>query len=128
MTARVAVVGAGVTGLAAAHRLLGTDPTLDVTVFEAREAIGGRIRTERVGDLELEAGADAFAARKPWARALCRELGLELASPSATGAYVWTDRGLVELPETALGIPAEIGGLARWPGMSAVGGRALRTW
>jgi oxygen-dependent protoporphyrinogen oxidase len=123
MTARVVAVGAGVTGLAAAHRLLRADPTLDVTVLEAAEAVGGRIRTERLGDLELEAGTNAFAARKPWAVELCRELGLELTSPGATGPYVWTDRGLVPLPETALGIPADIGGLARWPGMSR-GGRA----
>jgi oxygen-dependent protoporphyrinogen oxidase len=126
MTGRVVVVGAGVAGLSTAHRLLGADPRLDVTVLEADERPGGRLRTARVGDLHLEAGPDSFVARKPWAVDLCRELGLELEGPSASGAYAWTERGLVELPPTALGIPAEMNELARWPGLSRSGrARAL---
>lgn len=126
MSGRVVVVGGGVAGLATAHRLVRADPDLTVTVLEAADAVGGRLGSVEVGDLEIEAGPDSFLARKPWAVDLCRELGLSLVEPGAAGAYVWTDRGLEPMPPTALGIPAEIDGLARWPGLSRAGrARAL---
>jgi len=121
MAERVVVVGAGVTGLTVAHRLLAAEPGLHLTVLEAGAVPGGRLRTVRVGDLEMDAGPDAFVARKPWAAELCRELSLELVEPNAHGSYVWTRTGLVPLPETSLGIPAEIDGIARWRGLSRSG-------
>ncbi len=122
MSPRVVVVGAGVAGLATAYRLRRADPTIEVTVLETADAVGGRLRSVAVDDLELEAGPDAFVARKPWAAELCAELGLELAQPGASGAAVWTDAGLVPLPPTALGVPAAADDLVRWPGLTR-GGR-----
>ncbi|WP_425071199.1 FAD-dependent oxidoreductase [Sagittula sp. S175] len=52
---RVAVIGAGVAGLAAAQML--TMEGLDVTVIEARDRIGGRILTDRSLGLPLDLGA-----------------------------------------------------------------------
>lgn len=122
----VVVVGAGVAGLATAYRLLEADPAFDVTVLEAADAPGGKLTSVAVGDLSLEAGPDSFVARKPWAVDLCRELGLALVEAGARGAFVWTDAGLERLPETALGIPAEIDDFGRWPAMSKRGrARAL---
>ena len=118
---RVVIVGGGVSGLATAHRLLRADPSLDVTVLESEPTPGGRLSTATVGDLRLDGGPDSLVARKPWAVDLCRELGIELIEPRARDAYVWTDRGLVPLPQSALGIPADLDGLARWPGMSRRG-------
>jgi oxygen-dependent protoporphyrinogen oxidase len=124
MTDRVVVVGGGVAGLTAAHHLLGSG--VDVVVLEADERPGGRLRSVSVGDLELDAGPDSLVARKPWAVELCRGLGLEVLAPAVTGAMVWTERGLVDLPPTALGVPAEVGALASWPGLSRRGrARAL---
>jgi protoporphyrinogen/coproporphyrinogen III oxidase len=119
--ARVVVVGGGVAGLATIYRLLRTDPTIEVTVLEAQQRIGGLLMTAEVGDLVLDAGPDSFVARKPWAAELCRELGLALAEPGAHGALAWTTRGLVPLPSSALGIPADIDDLLRWPGMTRAG-------
>ena len=121
--ARIVVVGGGVSGLATAYRLLRDDPSLGVTVLEASRSAGGKLSTVRVGDLELESGPDAFVARKPWAVDLCRELGLDLIEPQARNAYAWTERGLVPLPASALGIPCDVDELSRWPGLSR-GGRA----
>jgi len=121
---RVVVIGGGVTGLTVAYRLMQTDPAIDVTVLEAGSAAGGKLRSVAIGDLVLPAGADSFLARKPWAVELCRELGIELETPGATGAYLWTDTGLVPLIKDApFGIPGEIGDLFRWPGLSAAGKR-----
>ena len=121
--ARVAVVGGGVSGLTAAHRMLEADPALDLVVLESEREVGGRLRTATVGDLELESGPDSFVARKPWAVDLCRELGLELTEPGARDALIWTERGLVPLPESALGVPTDLEEVSRWPGLSR-GGRA----
>jgi oxygen-dependent protoporphyrinogen oxidase len=128
--ARVVVVGGGVSGLTTAYRLVRNAPDLDVVVLEASERPGGKLATVDVGGLMLPAGADAFLARKPWAVDLCRELGLgkDLIAPAATGAHLWTDEGLVPfLPETAFGIPGDVGDVMRWPGLSPKGRRrALR--
>jgi len=119
--ARVVVVGGGVTGLAASYRLLRSDLAIEVTVLESERRTGGRLTTAGVGEFVLDAGPDSFVARKPWAADLCRELGLELAEPGAHGALAWTARGLVPLPSSALGIPADLDDLLRWPGMTRRG-------
>jgi protoporphyrinogen/coproporphyrinogen III oxidase len=123
---RIAIVGGGVSGLTTAYRLVELDPALDVAVFEADPRPGGKVRSIRVGDLNLPAGADSFLARKPWAADLCRELGLgpELVAPTSTGSYLWTDGGLVRFPKhTAFGIPGDVGDVWRWPGLSRAGRR-----
>jgi protoporphyrinogen/coproporphyrinogen III oxidase len=112
----VVIIGGGVAGLTTAYRLLHGDPELLVTVLEAADRLGGRLTSFEIADLEIDAGPDSFVARRPWAVELCRELGLRLAEPGASGAYIWTDGGLVPMPPTALGIPADVGALIRWPG------------
>ncbi|HEX8422263.1 MAG TPA: FAD-dependent oxidoreductase, partial [Pyrinomonadaceae bacterium] len=78
---RIVVVGGGISGLAAAHRLAqhtrANDPALEVLLLEASPRLGGTIRTyEREGFL-LEGGPDAFISEKPEALALSKQLGLE---------------------------------------------------
>ena len=121
---RVAVIGGGVAGLTTAYRLMNAG--VDVTVREASDHVGGKLAQICVGDLQLEAGADSFVARKPWAVDLCRQLGLsgDLISPGEKGAYLWTDRGLVPFTKDApFGIPGDVGDVLRWPGLSRAGRR-----
>src|SRR6266545_5533198 len=78
---RVVVIGGGIAGLAAAHRVteLATerrDP-LELLVLEARPRLGGTIATEHAGGFLVEGGPDSFLSEKPWALALCRRLGIE---------------------------------------------------
>jgi oxygen-dependent protoporphyrinogen oxidase len=121
---RVAVVGAGVTGLTVAYRLRETAPPIDVVVLESSERAGGQFRDVQVGSVTLDAGPDSFFGRRPWASDLCRELGVETTKPAATGTWLWTRRGLVEYPTgTAFGIPSDLGDLFRWPGLSGRGRR-----
>ncbi len=121
MSGRVAVVGGGIAGLATAYHLLraGADPV----VFEREDTHGGVVAPPLdVGDLALEPGPDSLAARKPWGVDLCRDLGLTLDPPGATGALLWTDTGLVPyLAGTAFGIPGDVGDVLRWPGLSRRG-------
>ena len=77
---KVIVIGGGISGLSAAHRLweLGKEKSLDlkVVVLEGSPRLGGLIQTERRGDLLLEGGPDAFLAEKPWAQDLCQRIGM----------------------------------------------------
>ena len=77
---RVVIVGAGLTGLVAAHRLVarpsGARRPIEVVVLEAKDRVGGAIWTERAEGFTIEGGADSFITNKPWALDLCRELGL----------------------------------------------------
>jgi protoporphyrinogen/coproporphyrinogen III oxidase len=76
---RIAVIGAGVSGLAAAHRLgelAAGAPALELVVYEAAPRAGGIVATAREHDLVLEDGPDSFVTDKPEAKALCERLGL----------------------------------------------------
>jgi oxygen-dependent protoporphyrinogen oxidase len=120
------VVGGGITGLAAAYRLVKSvnGRPIDVTLLEASDRLGGKLLTVDIEGLQLEAGADSFVVRKPWAVELCKELGLggELIVPASKGAFVWTGGRLVPYPErSAFGIPASSLDLLRWPGLSLPG-------
>lgn len=121
---RVVVVGAGITGLTLAHRLLhgaGGQGALDVVLLEASVRPGGKLMPIDVAGLPVEGGADSFVARKPWAVDLCRELGLEeeLIRPGASGAFVWARGRLVPYPEhAAFAVPSDAESLLRWPGLS----------
>lgn len=74
------VIGGGITGLAAAHRLkqeaVKRDIPLEITLFEASNRVGGVIQTDHKDGFIIEHGPDAFITSKPWAKELCEELGL----------------------------------------------------
>ncbi len=126
MTARVAVIGGGITGLAAAYELRRAGPPdLEITVFESDSRLGGKLRSSPFAGLPaVDEGADAFLARVPWAADLCHEIGLDdLVSPATGKAYIWWDGHLHALPEgLVLGVPAGLWRLAR-SGLLSLGGR-----
>ncbi len=74
---RVAVVGGGVAGLAAAHRLGEIAPSLQVNLFEAGDRLGGALHTQHHAGYLLELGADNFITNVPWGIELCRRLGID---------------------------------------------------
>ncbi|MCH2201201.1 MAG: protoporphyrinogen oxidase [Fuerstiella sp.] len=73
---RVAVVGAGITGLAAALRLIQQHKDLHVDMFEASSRAGGAIQTEHRDGFLIEHGPDAFITNKPGGLQLCSDLGI----------------------------------------------------
>jgi oxygen-dependent protoporphyrinogen oxidase len=78
--ARVAVIGGGISGLAAAHRIIElaeiSKANVRLELFDAGPRLGGAIWTEHIGDCLAELGADSFITNKPAAIELCRRLGL----------------------------------------------------
>ena len=123
MSPRVVVVGAGISGLATAYRLLRAPQAPEVLVLEAGDRVGGKIRSVNVGGMDLEGGPDSLLARKPWAVELCRELGLgdDLMAPTSAQAQVYGRAGLVRFPSGPFGISTDLLELWRWPGMSYAG-------
>ncbi len=112
----VAVIGGGITGLAAAFYLRQLRPAAKITLFECNSRLGGNIRTERRQEFLLDAGPDSFMRAKPAALELCRELGLsgELigALPGARRVYVAQQGRLRAIPEgLVMGVPTRFGPL-----------------
>jgi oxygen-dependent protoporphyrinogen oxidase len=124
---RIAVVGAGIAGLAAAHylRRSGGDQ-LAITIFEAAPRIGGKLRLGEVAGLCVDEGAEALLARRPEAVDLIKDVGLgdQIAYPVTTAAGIWSRGGLHQLPTAqVMGVPAELGPLAA-SGLLSRGGLA----
>lgn len=132
LTARapIVVVGGGITGLAAAHRLVerarAGEAVPPVVVLEADDRLGGQVRTVREGELVLEAGADTLVAAKPAAVRLCARIGLEgeledLAARHGGTEILWKGRlhrvpdGFVMMAPTRMG-PVLRSSLFSWPG------------
>ncbi len=113
----VVVVGAGISGLAAALALRRGGPAgLRITVLEASPGLGGKLRTSEVAGVPVDEGAEAFLARRPEATLLAGsvELADELVSPVTTAASVWTRGRLRPLPTgTLLGVPTDVAAVAR---------------
>jgi oxygen-dependent protoporphyrinogen oxidase len=111
----VAIVGGGISGLAAAYEL--QQRGLTVGVLEAAPRAGGVICTERFDGWVLDGGPDSILVQKPAAVALCRELGVaeRLVStlPPRT-AYILRDDRLHRIAEGSfLGFPLGAKSLAR---------------
>ena len=118
----IAIVGGGITGLAAAYEL--TVRRIPFQLFEASPRLGGIIRTEHVGGFTIEAGPDSILVQKPAALKLCEELGLGsrlIATNTPRTAFILKDGRLHALPSpSVLGIPTTWSGLARYDVLSPI--------
>jgi protoporphyrinogen/coproporphyrinogen III oxidase len=110
---RVAIIGGGVSGLAAAFLL--RDAGLAVTVLEGSPRLGGKLAVSEVAGSQVDAGAEALLARRPEGTGLIAALGLsgELVAPGTTSAGIWTRDRIRPLPRRQfLGVPADLDELA----------------
>ncbi len=77
---RAIIIGGGITGLSASYRLMCEAEKqripLDVLLLEASSRVGGVLQTTERDGFLIEHGPDAFISTKPWAKALCEELGI----------------------------------------------------
>ncbi len=99
----VAIVGAGLAGLATAAKLHLADPSIRLTLFESSDRPGGVIHSERVDGFVIDHGADMFATEPSGVVGLCQQIGIEdrLIEPQATarGARIVRRGRLVPVPE-----------------------------
>ncbi|AYY13407.1 protoporphyrinogen oxidase [Actinobacteria bacterium YIM 96077] len=123
---RVAVIGGGISGLAAAWSLrrelaghAGQDGHADqawegdqaeITLFEQRRMLGGHLRVSDVAGLPVDEGAESVLARRPEAVDLARDVGLgdDLVHPAPVGAGIWSRGSIHPMPaSTVMGVPAD---------------------
>jgi oxygen-dependent protoporphyrinogen oxidase len=102
----IVVVGGGITGLSAAHRLRELDPQLNVQVLEAAKRPGGVLRTVHSEGFLIEESADSFLTALPHGLDLCRRVGLgeEVipTDPTHRRAFVVSRGRLVPIPDGLL--------------------------
>jgi oxygen-dependent protoporphyrinogen oxidase len=128
----VAVVGAGMAGLAAALRLQDLLPDAAITVFEAAGRVGGVVSSDPAppDSVALEGGPDSLLARKPAGVALVRRVGLESSlmgsNPRARGALIYHGGRLHPIPAGVIaGVPMHPDRLRPGGILSAQGVRAV---
>ncbi|WP_345639620.1 protoporphyrinogen oxidase [Streptomyces tremellae] len=105
---RVVVVGGGIAGLAAAHRLLASGAS--VTVLEGSDRLGGKLHGGEIAGVGVDLGAESMLARRPEGVELARAVGLGglLTSPNATTSSVWTRGALRPMPKGhVMGVPGD---------------------
>ncbi|WZY00859.1 protoporphyrinogen oxidase [Bacillus sp. FSL W7-1360] len=107
---RIAIIGAGITGLAAAC-WLEEHGFCDYDVFEASGRAGGKICTYDTDGFVIEGGPDSYLARKTRMTDFIRRIGLEddLTYNHRGSAFVLKQGRLHETPKQAvLGIPTDL--------------------
>ncbi|POX48990.1 protoporphyrinogen oxidase [Streptomyces sp. Ru71] len=112
-TQHVVVIGAGIAGLAAAHRLL--DRGARVSVLESSDRVGGKLLPGEIAGVRVDLGAESLLARRPEAVGLARDVGLgeRLQPPSTATASIWTRGALRPMPKGhVMGVPGTATALA----------------
>ncbi|MEX2173269.1 MAG: protoporphyrinogen oxidase [Pirellulaceae bacterium] len=123
---RIAIIGGGISGLAAANRVRELCPEAELTLFEAADRLGGVLQTDRRDGWLIERSADMFTTREPWALDLCRRLGIadELleTDPRFRRAYVvWRGRPMPVPAGFTLMSPARAWPILKTPILSPLG-------
>jgi len=132
---RIAIIGGGIAGLSAAYYATRKAPQANITLIESSNRWGGKITTDRVslaeGQFIIEGGPDTFLATKPYATALCKELGLgdrlHGTNPKQKNTYVLHHNRLEPLPDgLAMMIPTNVGSILKsqlvsWFGKARMG-------
>ena len=126
MRPSVVIVGAGITGLAAAWELSGAEagPGADgprIELIEANDQVGGTLITTTFAGRTIDLGPDGFLARRPEVTALVDEIGWRdrLEAIDASGASIFLRGRLDEIPPgLALGVPTSSKSLRRVRGLT----------
>jgi oxygen-dependent protoporphyrinogen oxidase len=102
------IVGAGITGLAAARNAARKRPDIRITVIESSNRVGGKIQTVREDGFVIEGGPESWLAAKSWLTDLCGEIGLGDAiqgtRPENRGSRVLWGGRLHPIPEGLTGL------------------------
>ncbi len=108
---RVAIIGAGITGLSAGFYLTNDDQNVEVDIFEKADHAGGKIKTYRKDGYVIELGPESYLSRKEAMTDLAKEIGLgdDLVRNETGQAYIYANHRLHPVPPgTMLGVPTEI--------------------
>ena len=110
MVRTVAVIGGGISGLAAAWELSRVDGDVSVTLLEGSDRLGGKLRLEEVGGTRIDVGAESVLARRPEALTLFEQVGVEdlVTHPGPAGAAIVSRGRRWPMPRgTLMGVPSD---------------------
>jgi oxygen-dependent protoporphyrinogen oxidase len=103
---RIAIIGGGISGLSAAFHLekaRAAGAEVEYSLLESGQRLGGCLSSDHIEGCLVEAGPDSFLTEKPWAIALCKELGLgdQLigSNDSQRKTYIVVQGKLVVMPD-----------------------------
>ena len=117
MKQRIAIIGAGLSGLTAAHNL---KTISDVKLFDKSRGVGGRLSTRYAGDYEFDHGAQYFTARAPQFQAAV-ETAIEQGHVAPWDGRAFYQKGFDMVPDTGgdrfVGLPR----MNSWPKALAQG-------
>ena len=126
---KIAIVGGGISALACAVNL--KEKGYDFTVFEKESSAGGKLCTEKFGDLTIEGGPDSYLPEKYWSVQLIKKVGLAgemlCSNDEHKGTFIYSGGRLHSLPEgVMLMVPTMImplvkSSLISWPGKIRMG-------
>ncbi|WP_068395836.1 protoporphyrinogen oxidase [Kribbia dieselivorans] len=109
MARRVVVIGGGIGGLTAGHALATAPDPAQVTVVDAADRVGGKLRRELIGGSFVDVGAESVLNRSTETKALVEAVGLSdrITHPTSTSSSIWSRGVLVAMPKgTMMGVPA----------------------
>lgn len=118
----IAIVGAGIAGLAAAFFL--RDEPAHVIVLDGAPRPGGKLAVAEVAGCRVDVGAEALLTRRPEGTSLIEAAGLggDLVPAGTTAARIWSRGAMRPLPARQfMGVPADAAGLAQTGLLSAAG-------
>ncbi len=103
MPRRIAIIGAGISGLSTAFYLKRARPEWDLVIYDTGREAGGTMQTVDIDGFRFEAGGNGFLSNKPDSLQLVEDAGasdlLLTSSDLARKRFVYTDR-LHRLPES----------------------------
>jgi len=99
---KIAIVGAGISGLATAQAILSRNPQTEIVIFESEQRVGGKVWTETSEQgFVCEGGVNGFLDKIPRTLELCRQIGLDPVSANAAAEkrFIFSQSHLHCLPE-----------------------------
>lgn len=104
----VVIVGGGISGLVSAWHLIQAQSDLHITIAEAGDRVGGKLRQETIAGHHVDVGAESSLWRRPEVVDLLAELNVEAVHPARFPALLWSRGKLEKLPAgTLMGIPSQ---------------------
>ncbi|MEO8850197.1 MAG: protoporphyrinogen oxidase [Allobranchiibius sp.] len=109
---RIAIVGGGITGLAAAWHLATRHPGHEVILLESTSRLGGKLDSIEVAGHTIDGGAESVLARRPEALELLAEIEAPVVHPQRLTASIWSRGRRVSMPTgTLMGVPSDTAAL-----------------
>jgi oxygen-dependent protoporphyrinogen oxidase len=131
---KVAIIGAGITGLSSLYYLVRDNNDTSVDLYEATERAGGKVKTHQRDGYTIELGPESYLSRKKVMTELAEEIGMgaDLVRNETGQSYIYANHRLNTVPAgTMLGVPTEIEpfmktDLVSWAGKLTAGLDLLR--